>query len=349
MAGLLAVLKALERAVRRDLGSFGQIKTNNLFLFIALLAWAAIVSGMEPQSAEPLMLLLGLLLLFPLSADPLGKIPPSRLALWPLSRAAKLGLRLSSILLSPVVWFALFLILKTKRLRLGVLFLLGAAGMQMAIFLARFAIRRAPALELPRYVPGLPGRLRELTRKNARQMFTVLDTYAALALSAGGAAYRFLSRHPDPAADPILALLVSLALSSYAQCLFGLDARGGMTRYRLLPLRGWQILWAKDAPYLCVTLILTAPLSLGPGLAFGLVALAVGHHSSVMLAGPQQRWRFTGSRLLPGVVQAFAALAVGFTESQQGWPWLVLAAALYGASLWVYGRLWERSRDGGDQ
>lgn len=339
---MLAVLKALQRAARRDLGSFQRIQTNNFFLFIALLVWGAVVSGVEPQSAEPLMLLLGFLLLFPLSSDPLGKIPASRLALWPLSRTARLGLRLGSIFLSPVFWFAVFIVLKTGRLRLAVLFLLGAAGIQVVMFLVRFLVGRAPPLDPARYAPGIPGPLRELTRKNARQMFTVLDTYAALLLSAGGTAYRFLYSHPDPAAYPILALFVPLTFSTYAQCLFGLDVRNGLARYRLLPLRGWQILLAKDVPYLGLLLLMVLPLNLAPGLTFGLVALAIGHHSSVLLPEPQQRWRFTGSLLFPGVVQALASLIVGFAEIQQGGLWLLFAAALYGLSLRIYGGIWER-------
>ena len=59
MAALGAILKALRRAVGRDLA--GIFKANNL-LFLGLLG----------KSAEALFLLLGLLLLFPLSSDPLA-------------------------------------------------------------------------------------------------------------------------------------------------------------------------------------------------------------------------------------------------------------------------------------
>ena len=34
-----------------------------------------------------------------------------------------------------------------------------------------------------------------------------------------------------------MTLLVVVALSSYAQCLFGLDGKGGLSRYRLLPVQ----------------------------------------------------------------------------------------------------------------
>ena len=96
MAPLSAILNALRRAVARDLGTFGSLKLNNFFLFIALLIWGALESGVEPKSAEPLLLLLFLVLLVPLSSDPLQKIPPVRLSVWPLGAGQRLVLRLAS-------------------------------------------------------------------------------------------------------------------------------------------------------------------------------------------------------------------------------------------------------------
>ena len=78
---LFAILRALSRAIRRDLGTFGGLKVNNFFFFVALLIYGALNSGLPPKSAYPFLLLLGLLLLVPLSSDPLSRIPPDRLAL----------------------------------------------------------------------------------------------------------------------------------------------------------------------------------------------------------------------------------------------------------------------------
>ena len=44
---------------------------------------------------------MGLVVLFPLSTDPLRKIPPSRLALWPLDRRERWILRLASPWINP--------------------------------------------------------------------------------------------------------------------------------------------------------------------------------------------------------------------------------------------------------
>jgi len=161
-------------------------------------------------------------------------------------------------------------------------------------------------------------------------------------LSIGGGAYRIFGAHPDPAAFTIIGLLVALALSTSAQSLFGLDGDGGVSRYHLLPVSGWAILLAKDIAFLTVLLALLLPLDPWPGMTFGLVALAFGHHSSVLLELPQQRWRFASGNLPFGAMQTGAAVAVGFVEHQRGL--LVLAAAFIGylASVFYYGRRWDR-------
>ncbi len=55
------VLRALRRAVGRDLGTLQSVKINNLFLFVALLVYGALASGQPPKSAEPLVVLQGFL------------------------------------------------------------------------------------------------------------------------------------------------------------------------------------------------------------------------------------------------------------------------------------------------
>ena len=344
MSALRAIVKALRRAVARDLGTIKSIKVNNLFLFVALLAYGALNTGLPPKSAYPLFPLLGFLLLFPLSSDPLGKIPPARLALWPLTGGQRLGLRFASLALSPVTWIGVFILLKTARPRMALGFCGLAAGMQGAAALGRYAASRDPHWNLLRHIPQFPGRLGGLVRKNMREILSLLDPYAALLISIGGCAYRVLGAHPDPEAFAIIGLLMALTMSTYAQSLFGLElGSSGMTRYRLLPLGGWEILLAKDIAFLAMLFVLLLPLDPGPGMTLGLVALALGHHSSVLIELPQQRWRFTGGRLLPvGALQAVGGMALGFLEYQRGLVVLVAAAFAYLVSLHYYGRRWER-------
>ena len=47
-----------------------------------------------------------------------------------------------------------------------------------------------------------------------------------------------------------------------------------MTRYRLLPVSGWLVLAAKDAPYLLISALMTLPLARSAGMA---AALSAGH------------------------------------------------------------------------
>jgi len=68
MARLAAILVTLAKLSWRDLRRFNSLGTNNFFLF------AMLTSAMQPSNAF-LPMLLGLILLFPLSADPLGRVP----------------------------------------------------------------------------------------------------------------------------------------------------------------------------------------------------------------------------------------------------------------------------------
>jgi len=77
---ILAILRALATATRRDLAGYTLLRSNNFFLFVALLIWGSLVSGVEPTSSYPFLALLALLLFFPISSDPLEKIPEGRLA-----------------------------------------------------------------------------------------------------------------------------------------------------------------------------------------------------------------------------------------------------------------------------
>ena len=324
MGPVAAILRSLANATRRDLGTFRSIQVNNFFLFVFLLIYGALVSGVRPVSSYPFLLLLGLLLLFPLSSDPLARIPASRLGFWPLGARQRYALRLVSLALSPVLWFALFLAMRTRP-SLTLVFA-GLASIGQA------AVRAGPQSRSGARI--FPAMFPPLFRNNLRQMLSILDTWVAILLSVAGTAWRLVATHPDPAAFPIFAMLVALALSTYTQCLFALDGSGGVTRYRLLPMRDWQILGAKDAACLALLCVLVAPLSLPSGLAFGLTALAIGHYPSMRHRLPLHRRRFAGGRVVYGVAQIVAGAMLGFAAYRQSWLYLLPAAALYGISLY---------------
>ncbi|HTS62415.1 MAG TPA: hypothetical protein VMH28_10335 [Candidatus Acidoferrales bacterium] len=323
---LRAVVGALVKSIRRDLAGFASLKTNNFFLFVALLIWGALVSGVEPVSSYPFLFVLGVMMLFPASGDPLEKIPRVRLALWPLARGSRAGLRIAALLLSPIVWLlaVLLAVRGTKSMTLGFLgFVVAARACGGRLSFAGRPMRPASAWP-PLFMNGF------------RQMFTVLDTYLALLIGAAGGLWRLLAAHADPGAFPILALAAAVALSTYAQNLFAFDGEPGLTRYRLLPLRGWRVILAKDAAFCAVLLIAVIPLNTLHGMSFGLAALALGRYPSLRTRLPQQRWRFTSGRVLWGVLQGIVGGILGFGGR------IGIAAVLYAISLWWAGREWDR-------
>ena len=339
MARVSPILRALSRVVRRDVSTFGPAGFNNFFFFIALMLWAAAQSGVEPKSSYPLLLFVLVVLLFPLSADPLDKVPPSRLDLWPITTRQRIELRVVSILLSPVLWIAAGLIF-FKRIRpaIAIAFLTALIGVQVIATAGRSLMARVPRGRLLKIVPEFPGRLGGLVRHHMRQQFQVLDIYIAMIFSLGACAYRGFAPSPEPEAFPILAMLVALALSTYSQCLFGLDrASSAMTRYRLLPLHGWEVLLAKDLAFLGMLSLLVLPLDPLPGLTFGLFALGVGHHAAVFDKMTLRRWRFAGGRVFIGVVQCVGGFMLGVAVHRVNPAFVVSSVVIWAGSLVIYG------------
>jgi hypothetical protein len=321
-ATLLPVLSALSRAVRRDLGSFGSIVANNFFLFIALLMAGAFSAGVAPVSAYPYLALLVFLMLFPLAADPLAKIPAVRLGLWPLGRRQHLALRAVALAFSPMLWLTVVV-----AIRLG--------SPQVALALVAIPVL-THSLATPRWQPlrQVPA-FGELMRNNLRQMLSVLDPYLAGLITLFAIFTRVRVIEGGAAG---MAMLIALALSTYAQCLFSLDGPAGLARYRLLPLAAWRILLAKDAAYLSLLLLLVLPVEPVAGLTCGLFALAIGRYPAVRYRLPVTRWRFTSGRVFFGVLQIVAGAAT-IAQSQSRWTLLGIAAAAWALSLWWGARM----------
>ncbi len=327
MARLGPVLKALATALKRERQTFRSIATNNFFVTCAL--------AMGPAGGF-LYLLGGVIVLFPLSADPLRKIPPERLALWPLSGGDHRRLRWLTPWLNPVTWglaaLGAWAVKHTESM--------GVLALAAALFAVGFfvpSVSGEPAFL--RWIPAPGGAFVQLVRKSLREMMLTLDFYLALLLGGSALAYRiFVPAFPDEG-RMVMTLLIVLSLSSYAQCLFGLESKGGMTRYRLMPVKGWVILAAKDVAFLLVIALVTAPLSMAEGLAAGLTALALGHAASVEEGREQTRWRFsTGVSLQRGVTQVLALVAAGVTAYRITPLILLACAGACAGSAWWYGR-----------
>ena len=321
MAGLYPVLRALATVTKRERKTFGSLVSNNFFLMSALLL----------QEAGVFVYLLGaLVIFFPMSADPLRKIPAERLALWPLGRAELRKLRLLSPWINPLTWILAALAgwsLKHTE-SAGVLALL--AG----LFVIGFFV---PSISgEPAFLRWLPG---NLIGKNLREMLLTLDVYVALLLSLSGLIYRLLIPALPAEALMAMTLLTVLALSSYAQCLFGLESVSGMTRYQLMPLAGWRIIAAKDAAFLVVAVLLTLPLAPLAGLAAALAALALGHGPSVEERREQTRWRFSsGVSIGSGFIQTVAMAGACVTAYRISLLILIPCAVACAGTAWWYGR-----------
>lgn len=333
MARIRAVLGAVWTAVRRDSSSLTSFTGNNFF-YVALM----LLFFDDKGAFTTMNVMLALVLFFPLSADPLRKVPAVRLASWPLGAYEHRLLRVFTPWLNPMTWLLVGLAL-WRHVSTGLWTL-------VAVLFALAFI--GPSLLRPqrragwRWVPPFPGPLGELIRKNVREMLASLDFYCALMLSGGALICRVIGFVPHDADLP-MTLLIMLALSTYSQSLFGLDGAGGLARYRLLPVPGWRILAAKDAAYVVIAVLLTAPWSPIAGLSAALMALALGHYTSVKQRRTQIRWRFTTGASFGSAIIQILLMDLAAAGSVLVSPALALVAvAAYAGSTWWMGREWER-------
>lgn len=348
MAAILAILNALRRTNGRDLRTFQSLGINNFVLFAGFLTYSSLAGGtlvrhgkVQVVAALPFILLLGFPLLFVLSRDPMHKVPASRLALWPMTHKQHLTLRLTALIVSPVLWIALIVLLATRSFVWMVLFL-GAAVVIAAVSVVgrRIAIRLRQAK--PRvWIPLLPGATGSLISNHLRQILTQLDIYVALLLSVGILVHRVFSPNGAGNAMRIAALLIALAFSTYAQCLFGVDSDSALSRLRLFPLRGWRIILAKDASYLALLTLLLLPAEVVSGLVFGLTALIVGRYPAVVYQTLQQRWRFTGGSMKFSIVQILAGTGLALFAADHAWV-LPVAVLVWIVSIIPAGWYWDQ-------
>jgi hypothetical protein len=328
MARVNAILKALHSAFRRDWKTFGSIAVNNFF---------PVTLFFLRQAGVFIYLLAGAVVLFPMSTDPLRKIPRSRLDSWPLTTRERWLLRLLSPWVNPVTWVLAGLACWAAWGRLTA----GVWAMVAGIFLAGFFFSEVPSVRglwFRRGVPSFPGPLNHLIRKNIREILSTLDFYVAVLLTVAATVWRIAGPPLPREAYLQMNLLSLLALSSYTQCLFGLDGDGGVSRYRLLPLSGWKILAAKDLAFLAIAVVLSLPLTPVAGSAAALVCVAFGHSPSVKERREQVRWRFSsGVSLYFGFVQViFMALAAAAVEFWSG-SVALLCAGIWATSVWWHG------------
>ena len=332
MARVRAILAALWAATRRKGKAFGSFSGNNMYY-----AGFTLLFMSDPIAFVFFLVVIGLVLFFPLSSDPMRTIPEDRLSIWPLARGDRRLLRILSPWLNPLTW-VLAVLLVWKKISIGLwalvigLFSIGFVMPSLSFVNGTGVLRR---------LPNVPGPLNQLIRKNLREMLSTLDFYAGMVMAVPALFFRLRGSLPKEALLP-LTLLVLLIISTHAQCLLGLDGASGWTRYRLLPIAGWQILVAKDVAFLLVASLFTLALSPIAGLSGALMALAVGHRASVAQLQEQARWRFQTSSSFGGSLVQMILMILAATGTAYASPLvLFVSAASYAWSTWWFGRVLE--------
>ena len=341
MARVLAVLRAIAVALWRERRSLLSVTMNNFFLTIGFFFFFG--TFVDYTVGMIFYLLLGTVLLFPLSAHPLEKIPPERFALWPLRPAERYLLAVLAPWLNPATWLLATLIIWSavnRGMRIA-----GAAAVMITIPMLSSAVPQRGRRLVWRMVPRMPGALGELIRNNLRQLLATLDFWLAALLAAIFLLYRVFTADIPSEARAIFSLLIVLALSTIAQTFFALDGPHGMVRYSLLPITGSQALTAKAAAWLALALLLTIPASILVGFSAALGTLPLAFWTSVRHTARQRRWRFSASPAVwnsIGVVLTILASGVVAYRLSAWWTMLPAIASLL--SLWLSGRAFEQMR-----
>ena len=347
MARLLAALRLLHTLALRDLRSLSSVAFSNLVFCVLLLA-----QGTTGKAAFFSTILLQAVLLLPLlvsdAAEANGRPPLDRVRLWPLSAKERAVLWIAKLLYSPLVWLLVLLYTAWIGPAGGAGLLALAVGVHALTGFAMAAATRLNGRSPRLRLPPPPGKLGGLARVSLWHMVRSLDVSAATLLCVAGSLYRFGSerfgaRAAEPEALPVIGMMVALALSTYAQRLFGMESPGALQRYRLLPVSPWRILLVKDLVYLTLASLLVLPLSWMAGVAFSLVALAVGRYPSLRQRAPQSPWRFTGGDLRFGLMQVVGGSLAGFAAVRLTRWSLLVPALLWAVSLWQ-GQRWWRMR-----
>ena len=345
MAQILALLSLLKKLMLKELGSISSVRFNN-FLFCTLFIMSAGMGSGQPKAAFWSTLFFQLILIAPLlvtfSIDTQHRLPAERLATWPLTDTQRLWLSSVSFALNPF-FIVLFL---------GYLFWMGLAAGLFFVLLALivhttvYAVGRLPfklRIHASLSVSWTPLKVGGIAQEMWRGLQGTLDFWAALLIAVIGTCYRLFGRPPEPQAFPILSLSVGLAMSTIAQRMLRLDEGRALLRYRLLPIAGWKLLVTQDMTFLIPLAVMASLLSLRTGLAFGLVAIAVGRYPSLRQRANQRRWRFVGGDPRFGAAQIVLGGLAGIGAARTGLWVLAVASALYLVSVFWGELLWRRS------
>lgn len=343
MAQILALLSLLKELMLKELSSSSSVRFNN-FLFCILFILCARGGGPKVEFWSTFLFQLVLLvpLLVTFSVDTQHRLPPERLATWPLTSTQRLWLSSVSFALNPFFIVLFFGYLFWMGLAAGLFFVLLALIVHTTVY----AVGRLPfKLRMPASlsVSWTPLKLGGIAQETWRELQGTLDFWTALLIAISGTLYRLLGRAPESEAFPILSLFVGIAMSTIAQRMLRLDEGRALPRYRLLPIAGWKLLVTQDMTFLIPLAVMVSLLSLRTGVAFGLVATAVGRYPSLRQRANQRRWRFVGGDPRFGAAQIVLGGLAGIGAAKTGLWVLAVAFAFYVVSVFWGEMLWKRS------
>lgn len=349
------LLSLLKKLMSRELSSFSSIGLNNFVFCILFLLSGSMESG-KLKDAFWSTLLFQLVLLAPLlvtfSVDTQHRFPSQRVASWPLTDTQRLLLSSISFVMNPLFLVLLAGLFLWMGLAIAFVFVLVGLVVHGTVFaIGRLSIPAMRSIEFIKSIRLLGPRKTEklgfsggkIMQAMWRELTGTLDFWVALLIAFSGTLYRVFGRSTEPAAFPILALFVGIAMGTVAQRMFSLDEGRSLLRYRLLPVSGWKLLLMQDATFLIPLLIMVALLSFRTGLAFGLVALAVGRYPSLRQRIDQRRWRFVGGDPRFGVAQVLLGGMAGIGAERSGLWVVAVAFLLYAGSVFGGDLLWRRS------
>jgi hypothetical protein len=329
----------------KELSGFSSLRFNNFLFCILLLMSAPLETGL-PKAAFWSTFFFQIVILAPLlvtfSIDAQHRLPPERVATWPLTGKQKLLLSSVSFALNPLSIVLFFGYLFWMGLVVGLFFVLLALSVHGTVYaLGRlpFELRAPTGLNISK----TPLKVGGIAQEMWRELQGTLDFWAALLIAVSGTLYRLFGRAPVPEAFPMLSLFVGIAMSTVAQRMLRLDEGRALLRYRLLPIAGWKLLVTQDMTFLIPLAVMVSLLSLRTGVAFGLVAIAVGRYPSLRQRANQRRWRFVGGDPRFGVAQVLLGGLAGIGAARMGLWVLAVAFALYVVSIFWGELLWKRS------
>jgi hypothetical protein len=233
----------------KELSSSSSVRFNN-FLFCILLIISA-RGGLKVKFWSTFFFQIVLLapLLVTFSVDTQHRLPPERVATWPLTGRQRLLLSSVSFALNPLFIVLFF----------GYLFWMGLAAALFFVLLALivhttvYAVSRLPfklRIHASLGISRAPFKVGGIAQEMWRGLQGTLDFWVALLIAVIGTLYRLFGRAPEPEAFPVLSLFVGIAMSTVAQRMLRLDEGRALLRYRLLPIAGWKLLVTQDMTFL---------------------------------------------------------------------------------------------------